>query len=174
MNPLQPNYNGGDNDAFVSKLNPSGSALVYSTYLGGSGYDGGYGIAVDSAGSAYVTGTTLSTDFPTRNSLQPTYAGGNLYGDAFVAKLQGQLAELDATPMPSTDTQITRARMWAILRDRSIAAATLSYICMNYVFYLLSTWSFLYLIQERQLRMRRTTCAGKRFASLISHLDGEE
>jgi MFS transporter, ACS family, glucarate transporter len=60
-----------------------------------------------------------------------------------------ELAELDALPMPPTDTQITRARMWAILRDRSVAAATLSYICMNYVFYLLSTWSFLYLIQER-------------------------
>ncbi|MFL6603502.1 MAG: MFS transporter [Steroidobacteraceae bacterium] len=60
-----------------------------------------------------------------------------------------ELAELDAAPMPSTDTQITRARLWAILRDRSVAAATFSYICMNYVFYLLSTWSFLYLIQER-------------------------
>jgi MFS transporter, ACS family, glucarate transporter len=62
---------------------------------------------------------------------------------------QEELAELDAAPMPPTDTKISLARVWAILRDRSIAAVTVSYICMNYVFYLLSTWSFLYLIQER-------------------------
>ena len=55
MNPLQP-ANGGGDDAFVTKLNPTGSALVYSTYLGGSGSDVGNGIAVDSSGNAYVTG----------------------------------------------------------------------------------------------------------------------
>jgi MFS transporter, ACS family, glucarate transporter len=60
-----------------------------------------------------------------------------------------ELAELEAAPMPPIDTQISLARVSAILRDRSIAALTASYICMNYVFYLLSTWSFLYLIQER-------------------------
>jgi ACS family glucarate transporter-like MFS transporter len=73
-----------------------------------------------------------------------------------------ELAELDAAPMPPTDTQITRARLWAILRDRSVAAATFSYICMNYVFYLLSTWSFLYLIQERHF----TVIQGGALASL--------
>src|SRR5206468_3695516 len=52
-------------DAFVTKLDPSGSTLIYSTYLGGSRDDRGYGIAVDSDGNAYVTGTTSSTDFPT-------------------------------------------------------------------------------------------------------------
>ena len=52
------------NDAFVTKLNPAGSALVYSTYLGGSAEDDGHGIAVDSTGSAYVTGSTASADFP--------------------------------------------------------------------------------------------------------------
>ncbi len=83
MNPLQP-VNGGGNDAFVAKLNPTGSALVYSTYLGGSGEDDGYGIAVDSAGNAYVTGLTLSTDFPTINPLQPANGGGQ---DAFVTKI---------------------------------------------------------------------------------------
>ena len=58
-------------DAFVAKLNPAGSALVYSTYLGGSGNDAsGYGIAVDTSGNAYVTGWTGSTDFPTANPLQ--------------------------------------------------------------------------------------------------------
>ena len=56
----------GNGDAFVTKLNPAGSApLVYSTYLGGSGFDYGNGIAVDAAGNAYVTGYTGSTNFPT-------------------------------------------------------------------------------------------------------------
>jgi hypothetical protein len=82
-NALQPAY-GGNGDAFVAKLDPTGSALIYSTYLGGSGGDAGYGIAVDSAGSTYVTGITYSTDFPTKNPLQPAY-GGN--GDAFVSKI---------------------------------------------------------------------------------------
>src|ERR1019366_5431218 len=61
--------------AFVTKINPTGSALVYSTYLGGSGDDGGTGIAVDSAGNTYVTGNTWSTDFPTMNPLQPALGG---------------------------------------------------------------------------------------------------
>jgi hypothetical protein len=61
MNPLQPAKR-GSNDAFVSKLNPTASALVYSTYLGGSGEDNGNGIAVDSAGNAYVTGGTRMLD----------------------------------------------------------------------------------------------------------------
>jgi hypothetical protein len=74
---------GGNGDAFVTEFNPTGSALVYSTYLGGSSGDGGSGIAVDSAGNAYVTGGTSSTDFPTMNPLQPTLAGS---GDAFVSE----------------------------------------------------------------------------------------
>jgi len=76
---------GGRSDAFVTKFNPSGSGLVYSTYLGGSLWDEGSGIAVDSAGNAYVTGATGSADFPTMNPLQPTFGGG--YDDAFVSKL---------------------------------------------------------------------------------------
>jgi len=84
MNPLQPN-NRGLTNAFVTKFNPSGSALVYSTYLGGSGDDFGLGIAVDNAGNAYVTGGASSTNFPTMNPLQPTYGGGD--SDAFVAKI---------------------------------------------------------------------------------------
>src|SRR6266480_1280581 len=54
---------GGGSDAFVTKLDPTGCALVYSTYLGGSGDDFGVGIAVDSQGAAYVTGWTSSADF---------------------------------------------------------------------------------------------------------------
>ena len=60
----QTTHAGGDNDAFVTTLDATGSGLVYSTYLGGSGLDWGNGIAVDGAG-AYVTGYTASTNFPT-------------------------------------------------------------------------------------------------------------
>ncbi|MDA2929078.1 SBBP repeat-containing protein [Acidobacteria bacterium AH-259-O06] len=90
-NPLQPIFGGGSDDAFVTKLNASGSALVYSTYLGGSRFDEGRGIAVDAAGSAYVTGETFSSDFPTANALQTVYGGS---GDAFVAKLDSTGAAL--------------------------------------------------------------------------------
>jgi hypothetical protein len=83
--PMQPTYGGGDYDAYVAKLNAAGSALVYSTYLGGSGGDGGADIAVDAGGNAYVTGLTDSTDFPTAHPLRSTYGGGD--DDAFVAKL---------------------------------------------------------------------------------------
>jgi hypothetical protein len=75
---------GGDSDAFVTKLSPTGSALVYSTFLGGSGTDIGDGIAVDSSGSAYVTGLTGSTDFPLQSALQAALGGAD---DAFVTKL---------------------------------------------------------------------------------------
>ena len=54
----------------MTKLNAAGTALVYSTYLGGSDDDVGNGIAVDAAGSAYVTGATPSTNFPTADALQ--------------------------------------------------------------------------------------------------------
>jgi hypothetical protein len=79
----------GNGDTFVSKLDASGSALVYSTYLGGSGEDanvgGGSRIVVDSTGNAYVTGTTLSTDFPTTaGAFQSTSLG---LPDSFVAKV---------------------------------------------------------------------------------------
>jgi uncharacterized repeat protein (TIGR01451 family) len=77
--------NAGTFDVFVTKINAAGSALVYSTYLGGSGIDSGQGIAVDSAGNAHVTGYTDSLNFPAVNAVQAAYGGGGL--DAFVAKL---------------------------------------------------------------------------------------
>ncbi len=82
---FQPNYGGGSQDVFITKFNSSGNALVYSTYLGGSSYDYAASIAVDSAGNAYVTGQTNSTNFPTVSPFQPNYGGGNQ--DAFVTKL---------------------------------------------------------------------------------------
>ena len=75
----------GVRDAFVTTLNAAGSALLYSTYLGGTGSDEGHAIAVDSTGNAYVTGSTTSSAFPTTaNGRQKTLSGSQ---DAFVAKL---------------------------------------------------------------------------------------
>jgi hypothetical protein len=78
--------NGGN--AFVVKLNPTGTALVYGTYLGGSGGDACYSIAVDSTGNATVTGATRSFDFPTTlGAFQTTYTGGGADANAFVTRL---------------------------------------------------------------------------------------
>jgi hypothetical protein len=70
-------------DVFVTQLNPAGTGLVYSTYIGGSQDDDGWGIALDGSGNAYVTGLTVSSDFPTTvGAMQPAYGGGGT--DAFV------------------------------------------------------------------------------------------
>ena len=80
------NTNKGGSEVFVSKLDPTG-ALVYSTYLGGTDYEYGYGVAVDGDGNAYITGETYSTNFPTTlGAYQTSHAGG--YEDAFVAKFR--------------------------------------------------------------------------------------
>jgi hypothetical protein len=83
-NPVQPSNGGGAGDAFVSKLDAAGSALLHSTFVGGSGFDQSTGIAVDAKGTAYVAGETTSTNFPIQSPLQATNAGGN---DAFVVAL---------------------------------------------------------------------------------------
>jgi hypothetical protein len=84
QNPFQSSFGGGTWDAFVTKFSPDGSQLVYSTYIGGSQDENGYGVKVDSEGCAYVTGPTESTDFPVWNPLQPALQGTS---DAFVLKL---------------------------------------------------------------------------------------
>ena len=71
-------------DAFVSRLKFDGSALTFSTYLGGSGSDLGAGVLIDDAGSAYVSGVTASGDFPTVAAVQAMAGGAN---DAFVARI---------------------------------------------------------------------------------------
>jgi hypothetical protein len=109
-NPIQPAFGGGGlstcnvsggplicGDAFVTKFNSTGTALVYSTYLGGSGDDTGYGITVDASGNAYVNGGTNSINFPTTAGvIQPKFGGGSsscatdanlACGDAFVTKI---------------------------------------------------------------------------------------
>ena len=74
-NAMQPVY-GGAGDAFVSVVNPNTPGfLIYSTFLGGSDTEVGYGIATDSSGFIYVTGYTLSDDFPIQNAFQPAWGG---------------------------------------------------------------------------------------------------
>ncbi|HEY6293553.1 MAG TPA: SBBP repeat-containing protein [Terriglobia bacterium] len=77
--------NAGNADAFVTELNPTGASLVFSTYLGGSGRDRAFGIALDKSANIYVAGDTQSTDFPTTTGAFQTTYGGN--GDAFAAEL---------------------------------------------------------------------------------------
>ncbi|HKQ73370.1 MAG TPA: SBBP repeat-containing protein [Blastocatellia bacterium] len=84
VNPLQASRSGGLSDGFVAKLNPTGSELIYATYLGGGRADRIFRLAVDAAGAVYVTGDTDSSDFPTVSARQPFYRGGT---DAFVAKI---------------------------------------------------------------------------------------
>ncbi len=81
---FQTGFDGGTSDAFIAKLNPAGSALVYSTYLGGSSFDWASGVAVDAGGNASVAGYTSSFDFPVISPLQLVFNG--LY-DAFIAKI---------------------------------------------------------------------------------------
>ena len=83
-------YNSQWTDAFVTKLNPSGTGLVYSTFLGARGNDDAWGIAIDGAGNAYVTGRTWSSTFPTTpGAFDTTFNGksGNTPSDAYVTKL---------------------------------------------------------------------------------------
>jgi uncharacterized protein (TIGR03437 family) len=81
-NAFQSNL-GGNQDVFLVKLNPAGSAILYSTYLGGSGSETARRVAVDNNGRAWIAGATDSTNFPTKNAAQLQNAGG---ADVFVTK----------------------------------------------------------------------------------------
>jgi hypothetical protein len=96
-------------NAFITKLNPGGSQLLYSTYLGGNVQDFGYGIALDGLGGVYVTGQASSQNFPTTaGSYQPAYAGG--FEDAYISKFAiGSVATTIATTTsltPSANPQV--------------------------------------------------------------------
>ena len=130
---VQPNYGGGLIDAFASKLNPTGTALVYSTYLGGNGFDEGRGIAVDGSGSAYITGNTSAFDFPvTPGVFQIQNAGGlNNHDDAFVTKIQGQQVQprrtlFDFDGDGKADVSVFRPSdsIWYLLRSQAGFTAT--------------------------------------------------
>src|SRR5215472_4456344 len=101
--------NAGSYDIFVTKLNAIGSALIYSTYLGGSGDEFNRGTAIDSRRNIYVAGATISNDFPTANAAQPQFGGGTW--DAFVAKISP-----DNTPAYGTGP--------GLLQPRKASAAT--------------------------------------------------
>ena len=90
-NALQRSFRGGEEDIVVVKLTADGSGLLYSTYLGGSGADRGYSIAIAGNGDAYITGYTASTNLPTANPLQAANAGGY---DAFVAVVNANASAL--------------------------------------------------------------------------------
>jgi len=91
LNPVQAAHGGGVYDGFAAKLDATGQQLIWSTYLGGNGPDGGSRIAVDASANAYVTGYTRSSNFPTLNAMQASFGG---VGDVFVSKFNtnGQLA----------------------------------------------------------------------------------
>jgi hypothetical protein len=89
LNAFQPNHGGSSGDGFVIAVAADGSAMLYSSYLGGSQEDRGNAMAIDAAGNVHVTGQTYSSDFPTVNALQPIHAGS---ADAYVTKIGTVLA----------------------------------------------------------------------------------
>ena len=91
LNAYQSRYAGGSDDVFVSKLSPDGSTLIYSTYIGGSEYDQGRSLGLDSNGSVYVTGRTDSTNYPVVKPIIANYAGEQ---DGFVSKLSADGTQL--------------------------------------------------------------------------------
>jgi hypothetical protein len=101
-NAIQATFGGGSTDAFVTKLNATGSGLVYSTFLGGNLTDEGRGIASNGSGDVYVTGDTSSGNFPTTNPLQANNGGGvNNHDDAFVVKIGNFAPNPNPTPTPT-------------------------------------------------------------------------
>ena len=103
VNAIQPAV-GGASDAFVSKLNTTGSALIFSTYLGGAAAESGYGVDMDGGGNTYVTGSTFSTTFPMVQALDPTYNGR---GDLFVTKLTAAGSYVYSTYLGGTAEEST-------------------------------------------------------------------
>jgi pimeloyl-ACP methyl ester carboxylesterase len=102
-----PTFNGGAGDAFVAKLNATASTLAYATFLGGNDDDLGYGLTVDGAGNAYLTGYTNSYNFPTQTAFDIRHNG---YWDVFVTKLAVRSSD---SPPPSDKPPIVFVHGWA-------------------------------------------------------------
>jgi hypothetical protein len=137
VNPIQANIAGSE-DIFVTEFNQAGSALIYSTYLGGSLSQGGLGIAIDSSGNAYLTGTTYSTDFPTVNPFQASCGGCAAgYGDAFALKISSNSGGAVVSFSPASLTfgnqaiYTTSATRKVILTSTGTTNLTLSSIALT-------------------------------------------
>ena len=119
--PMQANFGGGANDAFVTKLSPTGASLVYSSYLGGSSNEISKGIAVDSVNNAYVVGDTESIDFPVIDPFQSRRKGNS---DAFVAKIgniaiAGQVVDANGNGLASVTVTLSGSDSITIETDAS-------------------------------------------------------
>src|SRR6185437_812056 len=114
----------GGNDVFVTKFQINGGGLFYSTFLGGSGSEGGSSIAVDSLGRAYVAGGTSSTDFPVLNPVQAHLAGAQ---DAFVTKLSATgNALFFSTYLGGTDVDVANSIRLDSAGNAFVGGATVS------------------------------------------------
>jgi len=110
VSPIQ-GANAGSYDAFVAKINSSGTALVYSTYMGGSNQDEGFRIAVDPLGNAYITGRTYSTDFPLASPIYGSNAGS---WDALVTKISPVISgciQLGGSPVSGASVILKQKRV---------------------------------------------------------------
>ena len=112
------NTKGAQQDAFVAKINPSGTAWTYVTYLGGNNVDEAYAIAVDTSGNAYLTGWTQSTNFPVQSAFQSSNRGGV---DGFVATLNPAGSALIHAPAAQATTTDGHRRMVGQRTSRATA-----------------------------------------------------
>jgi len=115
----------GNFDGFIARLNSSGTALSYGTYMGGTGNDTVNGVALDSGGNIYVTGQTQSADFPTLNPVQSCISGG-INADAFVTKLSTAGSLVYSTCLGGTGSDIGTAIAVDSLGNAYVAGATSS------------------------------------------------
>ncbi len=104
----------GDTDAYLAKINAAGSALLYSSYIGGSGTDRGSSVAIDGNGIAYVAGYCASPDFPTENPFQAGFGGSF---DAFVAKFDTNASGINSLPFCSYLGGIADDKAYGIALD---------------------------------------------------------
>ncbi|MEW5976152.1 MAG: SBBP repeat-containing protein [Acidobacteriota bacterium] len=127
--PVQASKRGGTHDAFVLKIDPTASEIIYSTYLGGNGDDVAKGIALDASGNAYITGYTSSTNFPTQTPFQASSQGGGR--DGFVSKLSETTSVRLFVPIVLSSSGLNNSYFTSelILTNRSNRTAnlTLSY-----------------------------------------------
>ena len=167
----------GPSDAFVTKLNATGTALVYSTYLGGNGDDSAAGIAVDAAGNAYVTGSTSSTDFPvapgfpsSSTAYQRSNAGST---DVFVTKLNPTGSNLVySTYLGGSGTEIPR-RHQAECRWRSFCGRHYGFDRLPCHSWSLSDPLFGRIFRSRRRRRLRHEAQLRRYRAFLFYLSWE-